>query len=615
MKLFMKFWKFILVLAAAAFVLTTASAQATIGPTTPGSDIATNPAGQARDYQVTSDATGNVDQLSIYLDGSNTASRVELGLYTGHRALLGRCVISTPAADKWNRCTFTAVSVTQGTRYLLAVLEPLGSTGTIRYRSTGGVGRSYVSASTQLTQLPATWTSSGTRLDATGSIYADKAQSPPPPPPPPPSGVTLRDIDGGPSYFSRFTNASVFDSQIPAADWGEYDFSQTHTNQDAGVGLNLHLAALTTTNHGQVDWAAMKAAGIYTWPTSEAYNDPANTDPNNTVVNGWTLGDEADMTLGPGSYPWNGDWVYGSCQSPDGYHCGFTAMETRNGQTANDGRLHYTEYGKGVQFSGYPGQTLQAGWESVDDAQRFVNGTQSFGPYQQAVSAEVYWYTDADTSSFAQGGTFYNNGTADITLDQRRRAYNYYLLVDHLRALDALDGVRQPVFGFVELGYTDSHSDRQITPAEVRAAVWQAFIAGARGIIYFPFAFAGPCPTQMILRDTSGCYTGIQTTVREVNAQIKQLAPVLTAQFADGYVSMSSGIDAMAKAGPDGHYYVFAGNKDNASKTGTFTLDGITSGTATVMGENRSVPITNGSFSDGFANGEAIHIYRIDPTV
>jgi len=62
-----------LLVLAAAFALTTASAQATIGPTTPGSDVASNPAGQARDYQVTSGAGGVVNQLSIYLDGSNTA--------------------------------------------------------------------------------------------------------------------------------------------------------------------------------------------------------------------------------------------------------------------------------------------------------------------------------------------------------------------------------------------------------------------------------------------------------------------------------------------------------------------------------------------------------------
>jgi hypothetical protein len=135
----------------------------------------------------------------------------------------------------------------------------------------------------------------------------------------------------------------------------------------------------------------------------------------------------------------------------------------------------------------------------------------------------------------------------------------------------------------------------------------------ARGVIYLPFSFEGaPCRTQHhVQRDTSGCYTGVQQMARDVNAQVRRLAAVLNAPFADGYVTAGRGIDAMAKAAPDGHYYVFAGNKDNASKTATFAVKGITSGAATVVGEKRSVPIAGGSFHDDFADGNAIHIYRI----
>ena len=32
---------------------------------------------------------------------------------------------------------------------------------------------------------------------------------------------------------------------------------------------------------------------------------------------------------------------------------------------------------------------------------------------------------------------------------------------------------------------------------------------------------------------------------------------------------------------------------------------------ATVVGEGRSIPITNGRFTDTFADGNAVHIYRI----
>ena len=76
-----------------------------------------------------------------------------------------------------------------------------------------------------------------------------------------------------------------------------------------------------------------------------------------------------------------------------------------------------------------------------------------------------------------------------------RRAANYGYQIDYLRHLDSLDGKRQPVWAVVELGWPFSESasqgGRRIQPAELRAAVWQSIIAGARGIIYFDHNF-GP---------------------------------------------------------------------------------------------------------------------------
>jgi hypothetical protein len=60
-----------------------------------------------------------------------------------------------------------------------------------------------------------------------------------------------------------------------------------------------------------------------------------------------------------------------------------------------------------------------------------------------------------------------------------------------------------------------------------------------------------------------------------------------------------------------GKLYVFAGSA-GSSTTGTFSMPCVGNATATVLNENRSVAVTNGSFSDAFADGNAIHIYRID---
>jgi hypothetical protein len=338
---------------------------------------------------------------------------------------------------------------------------------------------------------------------------------------------------------------------------------------------------------------------------------------------GYRLGDEADMNNGPGwdalgPGPWPNDCVPAQNASPAG-QCGYTLMRQKNQQYPADGRARIMNYSKGVAF-----------WESDAEASTFVNGngtnyTQGTpGGFQNIVSADNYWFTDSDLQDTSQGAEFYGHGWGDpsprnLTFDEAHRAYNYALTIKRVRDLDAMDGQRQPVFGQIEMGWwrndAPSGGYALIKPAEMRAAFWQSIIGGARGIVYFPFSFAGaPCGTQHhTQRDTSGCYSSLQAMATDVNGVAKQLAPVINGQFADGFVAASAGVDVMAKLGPDGHYYVFAGSKDNAAKTATFSV--ASGANAVKVGETTgalSIPVTGGQFSDDFADGNAIHIYRID---
>jgi hypothetical protein len=58
-------------------------------------------------------------------------------------------------------------------------------------------------------------------------------------------------------------------------------------------------------------------------------------------------------------------------------------------------------------------------------------------------------------------------------------------------------------------------------------------------------------------RPPSNC-EGTKPAATEVNGQIKQLAPVLNAPFADGLVESALGLSTMAKRHA-GNIYVFAG--------------------------------------------------------
>jgi hypothetical protein len=165
----------------------------------------------------------------------------------------------------------------------------------------------------------------------------------------------------------------------------------------------------------------------------------------------------------------------------------------------------------------------------------------------------------------------------------------------------------------VETGHPFSNNmggHRSITPAELRASVWHSIIAGARGITYFQHSFGGPCiGDHHTIR--SNC-EGTRPMVVSVNAQIKALAPVLNSPSLSSGFTASANVRAMAKW--DGHnFYVLAGSAANGGAfQANFAIPCVGNATATVLGENRTIPVSGGSFTDSFADGNAVHIYRID---
>ena len=339
----------------------------------------------------------------------------------------------------------------------------------------------------------------------------------------------------------------------------------------------------------------------------------------NQAAKGWFLADEVDMTHGPST--------------------GYAEMQRIAGATPHDGRIRYSNYGKGVLF-----------WESDAEAARFVNN------YQDIVSADAYFFTDNNICSGTEGGSLVAGG-APLSPAECHRAANYGATVRRLRGLVRPAGSK-PVWAFVELGHPFSESDwPTITPPQVRAAVWQSLIAGARGIVYFNHSFSGPDQTQHILRDGSqpgSAYAPIRSVVTATDRQIRALAPVLNSPTVSSGWSQGPGTTAMVKwvngaAGKKrckskgkkckkakgkkaskkkqckskkgkkckkakktkGKLYLFAGSA-GSSVEGRFSLRCVGNADAAVMGENRTVPVRNGSFSDRFADGNAIHIYRID---
>jgi hypothetical protein len=381
--------------------------------------------------------------------------------------------------------------------------------------------------------------------------------------------VVLRQVDGGPDYYDRFARSLPTGQRyFPIGVWFESVTSQADINLDKQAGLNLYVVLTGNSNLGLIE-----RNGMHAILQQSEWRNNANARNSRAVV-GWELADEIDMQRSPIE--------------------AFAELSRILASLPLDGRMRYNNYGKGVMF-----------WNSNADAGRYVND------FQHPTSVDTYWFTDPHISGSSEGGKLLNGGHP-LTYTQTRRAANYGYTVDRKRWLDHLNGRRKPIWNFIEVGWPFTESagqgGRAIQPAEVRAAVWHSIIAGARGIIYFNHSFGGPHHTQHALRDPY--YANVRAAVKSTNELVTRLAPVLNDKFAHGFVRTNASVRAMAKYHSD-QFFIFAGSKENVASTATFRLTGITKGKAKVIGESRTIPIEDGRFSDRFADGNAIHIYRI----
>jgi hypothetical protein len=380
--------------------------------------------------------------------------------------------------------------------------------------------------------------------------------------------VPLRQVDGGADYYSKFPRSLPSDlSYFPIGVWLESVISRSDADGDKRAGLNLYVGLTATSTLRPIAANGMK---VIAQPEHWLHRARAR---GSEAIAGWLLSDETDMEMSARE--------------------GFAKLHSLRARIpADDGRLHYNNYGKGVAF-----------WNTDAHASRYVSR------FQDVVSADNYWFTDSAICGHSEGGAMFGTRGKPLGAARCRRAANYGRTVDRVRGLMRPRGSR-PVWGFVEVGHPSVGSDgRSIRPAEVGAAVWSSLIHGARGIVYFNHSFGGPLPTQHALREPG--YRAVRAAVARTNARIHRLAPVLNAPFADGLVRTTSPVDTMAKYS-GGRFYIFAGSRAVGAQQARFHVRCPADATVTVLDENRTLSLTGGSFTDSFADGNAVHIYRID---
>ncbi|HYS42696.1 MAG TPA: hypothetical protein VEM32_01840, partial [Geobacteraceae bacterium] len=141
-----------------------------LGDSVVESNVDSNIQGQAQAVQYAASHTGTSAAISFYVDPSSTATAGVLGIYTdsaGNPQSLLKQVSFTPRAG-WNTVTFTGVSITSGTKYWLA---ELGTQGVLAFRDRGSGAATPGSSQTNLTSLPATWSTGPSWASGLESFY------------------------------------------------------------------------------------------------------------------------------------------------------------------------------------------------------------------------------------------------------------------------------------------------------------------------------------------------------------------------------------------------------------------------------------------------------------
>ncbi len=166
------------------------------------------------------------------------------------------------------------------------------------------------------------------------------------------------------------------------------------------------------------------------------------------------------------------------------------------------------------------------------------------------------------------------------------------------------------VWCFIETG--DIHgTGREATVPQIKAEVWMAIIHGATGIDYFIHGKSSVTAfdERALLRLENAARLAGFT---EINREVHSLAPVLKTPSVPCLVTITnlagaSEVDFMAKQ-RNGATYVFAVGMRNAVTTKEFHFQNLTNNQMEVIGEHRTVTLSNGSFSDTF-NGYVAHLY------
>lgn len=378
--------------------------------------------------------------------------------------------------------------------------------------------------------------------------------------------------EGGAAYWRRFPYADKAGwsrrSFFPIVAWFNSMSTNREARYDKSLGINTYV-------------------GMYEGTPYRLFAD-------NDLY--W-IGSRLNSTFRADSTNWVGNFLDDEVDGAMPMEEGFDYLQSLEDQYAGNGRFNYANFTQIVMSS------------DLEDeyAEKYVND------YTDAVSLDMYYYT----ISFCDWRPWRMPYITPVKQRYCRTSSSYGKSVESLRKRDAADGIRQPVWMFVENlngGPGEGPWLRNIAPDELRGAVMSSVINEARGIVYFNQSWTGPCQSGNVFRDSMKpgfCGAAQVAAAKKVNKQIHRLAPVINTQSYRW--RFGKGLDTMLKT-KGRNAYVFAmvdGSSDPGSRR--FRLPpGVSGRTVKVMFEGRTLPVSaTGVFRDTFAAESSYHVYRI----
>jgi hypothetical protein len=163
-------------LASSADQTFTTTSTVLVGDSKVEANVDNNAAGSAEAFQHTATSSGSATKLFFYVDSGSAASSVIVGLYSNNASnnpgtLLAQATATGPTKGAWNSVSISAVAITAGTKYWIAVLSPTGA-GVYQFRDVGAGGPTQNSSQKNLATLPATWSPGPNWANAPMSAYA-----------------------------------------------------------------------------------------------------------------------------------------------------------------------------------------------------------------------------------------------------------------------------------------------------------------------------------------------------------------------------------------------------------------------------------------------------------